>query len=93
MDKKTLKNELRMSIISKRLLEVVIIGAVEVGNDLVILKQRANYDFKEEEAIYYSEKHDLNYGYKELIAKVVIYDHSLFKLKGRAAIKEYLDKN
>jgi hypothetical protein len=90
MNKEQLIEELRVSIVSKRLLEVVSIGAVEVGGDLIILKQRPSYEFNREEAITYSEQQPMGYPYKELIAKTVIFDHKLFNRRGHKAMFDYM---
>ena len=93
MDKKQLIEVLETSLLYKRLMEVVNVGAVKVGNELFILKQRPSFEFKEDEAILYGEHHDMHYHYRDILAKTVIFDHSLFNIRGQNAISEYLDKN
>lgn len=90
MNKNTLIAELRMSLPS-RMLEVVNIGAVKVGAELIILKQRPRYDVVEEDMVTYSERHYMHHDYKELIAKNVIFDSSLINHRGKEAIKNYLN--
>lgn len=90
MNKEQLIEVLRTSLPSRRMLEVVNIGAVQVGKELIILKQRPNYDFKEEEVITYAERHDMNYPYRELLAKTVIFDNMLINRRGQDAIMQYL---
>jgi len=92
MNKTELIEELRMSLPSRRMLEVVNIGAVKVGDELIILKQRPNYDVIEENMIAYNERHNVYHNYKELLAKNVIFNTGLFGFKGREAIKNYLTK-
>jgi NADH pyrophosphatase NudC (nudix superfamily) len=72
------------------MLEVVSIGAVKIGDELIVLKQRPMYDLVEENMITYNEVHDMNYHYQELIAKSVIFDQKLLNLRGRQAIEEYI---
>lgn len=90
MDIKELKEILRTSIRSKRLLEIVSIGAVKVGNEYIIIKQRPYYEFEEGKIVYYDEEHEMSYAYRELIGETVVYGHSLFNRSGQAAIREYL---
>ena len=89
MDRQELAEILRTSLPSKRMLEVVSIGAVKVGSKLIILKQRPSYEFKEDEAVLYSERHDIGHHYKEIQAKTVIFDTKLLNLRGQEAIKEF----
>lgn len=94
MNKEKLIEILRISLPSRRLLEVVSIGAVKVGDELIILKQRPDYEVIEEDMITYNERHEITHGYRELIAKSVIFDNSLFYIRGRLAIEAYkLSKN
>jgi hypothetical protein len=90
MNKEQLIEVLRTSLPSRRMLEVVNIGAVKVGDELIILKQRPNYDLVEEEMITYSERHDMYHSYKELIAKSVIFHESLISIRGKKAIHDYM---
>ena len=93
MKKEKLIEELRLAIIDKRMLHTVNIGAVKIGDEFIILKNRPAYEFKEEDAIFYNEVHhyhDRSYRYRELFAKTVVYDIALFNMRGKEAIAEYL---
>lgn len=90
MNKTELIQELRVSLPSRRMLEVVNIGAVKVGDELIVLKKRPYYDVIEEDMIIYNEHHNMHHDYKELIAKSVIFDSSLIGRRGKEVIKNYL---
>lgn len=88
-EKEELRMELIYSLPSKRMLEVVSNMAVmnPVTNEPIFLKLRPTYEnVPLSEYITYSERHDWNHDYKELIAKFVIVDHSLLGLRGRIAL-------
>lgn len=90
MNKEQLIEELKNSLPSRKMLEVVNIGIVKIGDELITLKNRPCYEFKEVEAITYNESHDMNHDYREILAKTVIFSNSLIGLRGKRAIEKYI---
>lgn len=91
MEKKELIQELIYSLPSKRLIEVVNVGAVRVGNEYVILKQRPGYEFKLEESIHFVENLGWQHDYKEILGKSVIFSGNAIGNRGVEAINKFLE--
>jgi hypothetical protein len=85
-----LKEQLRFAIPSKRMLEVVNVGAIKLGDELIVLKNRYDFNPIEELMITYDEKHEMGYEYKEILGKSVIFDEKIFGRRGQKAIMDYI---
>lgn len=90
MDKQTLIKELRYSLPSKRMLDVVRCAVVKVNDELIVLKNRYDFQPMENLMIKYDEVHDMSHDYKEIQGRSVIFDVKLFGQRGQRAIQEYL---
>lgn len=90
MNTLTLIEELKSSLPSMRMLHVVAVGAVEVGNRLIILKNRFTEisSFSKDQ---FETLSSWNESYEDLHGKMVIFDHSLLNMRGKRAIKEWMD--
>lgn len=91
MNKQELIEELKYSLPSKRMLDVVNVGAVRVGNEYVILKQRPGHEFKLEESIHFVENIGLKHDYKEILGKSVIFSGNAIGYRGHEAIEKFLE--
>ncbi|PGO60609.1 hypothetical protein [Priestia megaterium] len=94
IDREILKMELRLSLPSKMMLEVVNFGAIEVDGELIVLKNRypKNYVFHPDSFIHYDEWHDMHHKYKEIEKKNVIFDKSLLRPRGLRAIEDAMKR-
>jgi ABC-type Mn2+/Zn2+ transport system ATPase subunit len=94
MDQKTkleIIDEIRYSILNKRILEVTHNLAVRnpKTNELIFLKQRPNFEGTPLSSyIEYNEIHDMNHNYSELIGKSIIIDKSLLTRRGIEALEK-----
>jgi Na+-transporting NADH:ubiquinone oxidoreductase subunit NqrF len=86
MDKKQLVEELRLSLPSKKMLDVVRTGAVQINGDLIFLKKREGFSIEKESFICWDKDKDWNYDYNELHDKNVIFSLSLFGKRGQQAL-------
>ena len=95
MTKQELIEELRVSTPSSRMLMVVKNGAVQVGDELIMVKQGNETYFDLSQAVRYGEHHeytrDMGYSYDEIFGKDVLFDQSVFGLRGLRAIAAYLE--
>lgn len=90
MNKQELIEELCYSLPARRMLEVVNVGAVKVGDEYVILKQRPGYEFKPENSIIFVKDLGWKHDYKEILAKSVIFSGDAIRRRGYEAIAKYL---
>lgn len=92
MSKETLIEELRLAIPSKRILEAVNSGAIQINGEYILLKNRGDSDVAD---IKWDIKLVDNSGpfhdYSELNRKNVVFDLSLFNRRGQEAISKYLE--
>ncbi|MBU5262071.1 hypothetical protein [Bacillus atrophaeus] len=89
MTEQELIKELRMSLPSNRILEVVRNGAIQVYGDLIFLKKKDEADSSD--FIKWEENKGYNYDYRELQGKNVIFGHTLFNERGKEALKAFLE--
>lgn len=87
--------ELKNSLPSKRMLQVVSAAIVDVGDTTFILKNRGpEYILlKYADFTYYNENHgsDLHYDYDEIARKNVRFDLNLFGERGKRAVDIWQD--
>jgi hypothetical protein len=86
-----LKEQLRFALRSRRMLEVVNVGVMKLGDELIVLKNRYDHQPMEELMITYSEEHEMGHDYKELLGKSVIFDEKLFGRRGQKAIQQFIE--
>jgi hypothetical protein len=86
----TLKEELRYSL-PRIMLERVNVGAVKIGEELIVLKNRYDFRPSESELELYKEYHGIHHDYSELTHKSVIFDNSIIGIRGTRAIMEYIE--
>lgn len=91
MNKQELVEELRLSLPSKRMLEIVSNGAIQMYGDLILLKRREGTSL--DNFIKWEENKGWQHDYQEIHGKNVIFSLSLFDIRGQQAILKYLESN
>lgn len=89
MNKEELIEELRLSLKSKIMLELVKNGAVKICGDYIFLKRRDGTDFCN--PIKWEENKGFQYDYKEIHDKNVVFSFSLFGDRGQKAVMKYIE--
>lgn len=87
-----LKRELRTSLPSPRMLNVVDMGVIDIGDELIILKNRHDHKPIKELLTPYNEiQYDMGHKYKEILGENVIFDKELLSRRGKLAIMNYIE--
>lgn len=83
-----LKTTLAQSLPSQTMLNNVSIGAIEINDIMIIIKNRYE-DIPTMPFEYYSEQHDYGHHYKELQGKAIIFDIKLLNIRGKQALMDF----
>lgn len=87
MFEKDLVKELRVSLPSTKMLEVVRNGAIQIYGELIFLKK---VDEDPTDFIKWEENKGYGHHYYEIQGKNVVFGHTLFNKRGQEAIEKYL---
>ncbi|QHJ03719.1 hypothetical protein [Bacillus sp. AM1(2019)] len=90
MNKKQLVEVLRTSLPSKRILDLVDLGIVQLLGEPLLLKVRSGYSLSQTGLIEWNENKGCHYNYNELSGKKVIFGFNAFNRRGQEAIEKYL---